>query len=676
MLRQKGWVGMKLMRAQVTNYRCVEDSEEFSVGDMLCLVGKNEAGKSAVLQAIAGINPHPLTPVAYIKERDYPRRFLTEYDERHPFEQAVVATTWWRPQANSLRLITERIGAQGLKDEPVIVLRRYQATGVEWRIPIDEFKAVEFLLDQERLDGNERRGLKTETSDELRRSLEALEQVTDRQRLLLQRLNAMPEKNVRGLVISILTDHLPRFVFFTHYDRMIGDMRVDDITKSDHGRVHSSRPDSAPRQLEAGEMIFLDFLEFAGASIEEICKSTTYESLNAKCEAASIKITDQLREYWTQNPHLDIDIRVTNAEGGDRSPLNAGTIARARVRNTVRRVSVPFTERSAGFIWFFSFLVKFAQVRKLGGNLVLLLDEPGLTLHGRAQADLLRYFVDRITPHHQLVYSTHSPFMVPTDDLSKSRVVEDDIVPTRPGGPWTTKGTKVKDDVLATDPDTVLPLLGALGYDFAKTQFMGRNTLLVDGPADVLFLHCFSQQLRRRNRTALDQRWTICPAGGLEKIQSFVSFFSGTNLDVAAITGFDVSNSKKLETLRKSQLVKPGRLLIFADALGLPEADVEDIFDPEVYVRIVNQAFQLPVAEKLTVAKLDAAAPGTARLAKRVEAAFKLLPASTFEFDRFATAEWLLRNPEALDGNGPRIESTLENAERVFRAVNYKLLDA
>jgi hypothetical protein len=59
-----------------------------------------------------------------------------------------------------------------------------------------------------------------------------------------------------------------------------------------------------------------------------------------------------------------------------------------------------------------------------------------------------------------------------------------------------------------------------------------------------------------------------------------------------------------------------------------------------------------------------------------VEAAFKLLPASTFEFDRFATAEWLLRNPEALDGNGPRIESTLENAERVFRAVNYKLLDA
>ena len=95
---KKGWVFMKLMKAQVTNYRCAEDLEEFSVGDMLCLVGKNEAGKSAVLQAIAGINPHPLTPVAYIKERDYPRRFLTEYDERYPFEQAVVATTWCKDQ--------------------------------------------------------------------------------------------------------------------------------------------------------------------------------------------------------------------------------------------------------------------------------------------------------------------------------------------------------------------------------------------------------------------------------------------------------------------------------------------------------------------------------------------------------------------------------------------------
>ena len=52
---------------------------------------------------------------------------------------------------------------------------------------------------------------------------------------------------------------------------------------------------------------------------------------------------------------------------------------------------------------------------------MLLLDEPGLTLHGKAQADLLRYFADKIIPKHQLIYSTHSPFMVPPDDLQKSK---------------------------------------------------------------------------------------------------------------------------------------------------------------------------------------------------------------------------------------------------------------
>jgi predicted ATP-dependent endonuclease of OLD family len=95
---------MKLVKAQVTNYRSVENSGEFTIDDMLCLVGKNEAGKTAILLAIAGLNPHPLTPITYDKERDYPRRFLTEYGERHPHDQAVVATTWWQPEANTLKL--------------------------------------------------------------------------------------------------------------------------------------------------------------------------------------------------------------------------------------------------------------------------------------------------------------------------------------------------------------------------------------------------------------------------------------------------------------------------------------------------------------------------------------------------------------------------------------------
>lgn len=664
---------MKLVKVKVTNYRSVEDSGEFTLDDMLCLVGKNEAGKTAILQAIAGLNPHPLTPISYDKERDYPRRFLTEYEERHPDKDAIVVTTWWQPDADCLKLIADQIGPNGLKPEPIKILRRYEADEPEWEIPIDYPRAVEFLIAQARLDDDERAGLETSTSDDLRKSLEALEEPSDRQKLLLGRLNALPGKNVIGLVTSIVKARLPRFMFFSHYDRMVGDMRVDDIAGNGNDRSHNSNGSS--KKLETGEIVFLDFLEFAGTSVEEIRQSQTYESLNAKCEAASNTITDQLREYWTQNPHLDIDIRVTKAEAGDPAPLNAGTIARARVKNTVHRVSVPFSERSAGFVWFFSFLVKFAQVRKLGGQIFLLLDEPGLTLHGKAQADLLRFFADKITPKHQLIYSTHSPFMVPADDLQKSRIVEDQIIQARLGGALTTKGTKVRDDVLATDPDTLFPLQAALGYDVTQTLFIGRNTLLVEGPGDILFLKALSQQLSRRGRTHLDPRWTICPAGGIDKIQSFVSLFAGAKLEIVVVTDFAESDRKKLDAIRRSGIIKDGRLMTFAEILESKEADVEDIFHPKLYLDIVNKAFELPDPHKLTTAKIDEAAPNTVRILKKVEAAFRIMPPEIPEFDHFSPADFLIRNPSVLDGKTEMVTYTLDRAEKVIRAINSKLLE-
>lgn len=48
---------MKLIKVRVQNYRSVEDSGEFEIGDLTCLVGKNEAGKTALLSAMRGLKP-------------------------------------------------------------------------------------------------------------------------------------------------------------------------------------------------------------------------------------------------------------------------------------------------------------------------------------------------------------------------------------------------------------------------------------------------------------------------------------------------------------------------------------------------------------------------------------------------------------------------------------------
>ncbi|MDE0695574.1 MAG: AAA family ATPase, partial [Boseongicola sp.] len=134
--------------------------------------------------------------------------------------------------------------------------------------------------------------------------------------------------------------------------------------------------------------------------------------------------------------------------------------------------------------------------------MVLLLDEPGLSLHGKAQADLLRFFEERLAPHHQIIYSTHSPFMVPAAAFDRVRIVEDKVDDRR--NRRMPLGTKVREDVLELDPDTLFPLQGALGYEITQSLFVGKHTLLVEGPSDVLYLQALSAALRTRHRVSLD----------------------------------------------------------------------------------------------------------------------------------------------------------------------------
>src|SRR5690242_13729456 len=85
---------MRLQKARVQNFRSIEDTGVFDINDLTCLVGKNEAGKTAILQAIEGQRPYFKTK-AYDVTRDYPRRYLTQYKQRHPDEKAVVCITYW-----------------------------------------------------------------------------------------------------------------------------------------------------------------------------------------------------------------------------------------------------------------------------------------------------------------------------------------------------------------------------------------------------------------------------------------------------------------------------------------------------------------------------------------------------------------------------------------------------
>ena len=651
---------VKLQTAHVTNFRSTEDSEVFKTGQVTCLVGKNEAGKSAILLALAALYPHTATPAALDKERDYPRRSLTHYDQKHPAgSPAVAITTTWKLDKTDMAKIAASVGEGVLQSDMVTVSRAY-GQDIKLELNVNYDAALEFLYSKFALDESERSVLRSaETTSALIDALPKLTSATAKH----QALQAYLAKHgtVTAQAHALIRGLLPKFMYFAAYDRMAGAIQLEKTKE-----VIASGEIAEDRHRAA--RLFVEFLNYAGVSIDEITNVATYETFNAKLQAASNNITDQILEYWTQNPDLSVNVRIEQSRPGDLEPLNAGTIAWARIYNSLHRVDTPFSERSAGFVWFFSFLVKFAQVKDDESPVVLLLDEPGLTLHGKAQADLLRFFKEKLAPHHQIIYSTHSPFMVPADELASVRIVEDQVN-TR--GPRRIPiGTKVRDDVLTRDPDTLFPLQGALGYEITQSLFIGKNTLLVEGPGDILYVQALSDALRRRGRSGLDARWTMCPAGGIDKIKPFVALFAGNALHVAVLSDQAVGDRKKVEELKRSAVLHAGHFYTMADFLNRAEADIEDMFEPEVFATMLNDCYALPDANKLTAGKLKASDPSTERLVKQADAALRVMPEPIPVFDHFAPAAWLIRNLKVLDGKSAAVARTLDRAEKVFQAYN------
>ncbi|HEX3180347.1 MAG TPA: hypothetical protein VHR44_03655 [Beijerinckiaceae bacterium] len=84
------------------------------------------------------------------------------------------------------------------------------------------------------------------------------------------------------------------------------------------------------------------------------------------------------------------------------------------------------------------------------------------------------------------------------------------------------QGIKVRGDVLTTDPQTNFPIFGAMGFEVTQGLIIGKNTLLVERPSDILHLQAVSSVLRKQKRAFLDPAWAICPAGGIDKVPGSV----------------------------------------------------------------------------------------------------------------------------------------------------------
>ncbi|UCD56639.1 MAG: AAA family ATPase, partial [Candidatus Hydrogenedentota bacterium] len=396
------------------------------------------------------------------------------------------------------------------------------------------------------------------------------------------------------------------------------------------------------------------------------------EELIADLEAASAPITEQISRYWSQNTTLRVSFLLHPGKPQDPPPFDQGQILETRILNTRHNLTLNFDERSTGFAWFFSFLVWFSQVKRtFGENLFILLDDPGIGLHAKAQEDLLRYISQELEPHYQVIYTTHSPFMVDPNNLQRARTVED-IVSTGDDGGEKYLGSKVGEKAFSTDADTLIPLRAALGYEMMRSMVTGHKTLLVDNMTDAFYLNWFSTRLNEKGRTGLDSSWKIVPCGGGEKIGAFLGLFGANHGDVVVL--MDVAGGqKRLEQLRESELLQDCGILTMDKYIHGEEGGVEDLIGQQTYFGLVNLCYKLPRKKRLPQTAPDETVNVDGppkRLVRQVQEYFAATGPDIVSFDRNKPAEFLVEHTGKCLRKLPDLSRAFDRFEGLFADIN------
>ena len=641
---------MKLTSVRVQNYKCIDDSGKYSVRDFTCLAGKNEAGKTALLQALRRLNPVEESEHKFDSTMEYPRK------RKHEVERGndKVLTTHWDLSDADMVAVEQSLGPGSITKPKVTVTRGYDNVQ-RWTIILYEKAVMNFLVSKtpDLTSNAEARIRKHKTIEALYRNLKSQGNgLTKGERKILERIAEFRDHSPSMEAIDILSERLPRFLYFPTYGTLPGKISAEEIAR---------KAQSEEEQSEA-DRLFLALVALAGTNVEELRTAERYEILKATLESVSNRISAEIFEYWSQNRNLKVEFDYRAALPQDPPPFNEGYVFNLRVQNIRHGVTVGFDERSAGFVWFFSFLVWFSQMEELyGDRLIILLDEPGLSLHGKAQADLLRYIKEKLLTKYQVIYTTHSPFMIDIENILSVRTVEDAVAKD-----GKLLGTKVSGKVLSADADTLFPLRAALGYDLTQSLFIGEHSLLVEGPSDMLFLRWFSRQLTARDRIGLDPRWTVTPVGGIDKLGSFNALFAGNELHVAILTDFHSGDKKKVRELEESDLLEAGHLFSATHFVDQEEADVEDVVGRVLYADIVNRCYRLGEDKRLPVVRPDGA---PLLVLEEVKSHFRTVATDSREFDHLSPAIYLVEH-ESTFSDADGLGVALERFERLFQSVN------
>lgn len=693
---------MTMQRFRITNFRNIEDSGWVLFENVTAMVGRNESGKTALLQALYKF--HPAIEEKYNPQREFPRdRFTADFhgdgrdfpvcqvefllndefsNELRPLfadgappKQAVctrfydgsltlsydtvipddeLAPSELAASLDVFEKAVRRIKAATAEDEDAVTKARNDllAWTTQKKDALNAYQSLRGdkpgqFLTQVRNEANGRS--RPETAGAIETLLAKVDELVQRSKapLLTQRLE------------KLITDALPQFIYFENYGILDSAVYLPRLLEDSKRIPHDARV----RTINA-------MFKHVGLTAEEITQLGQERAAQARQQGQQVtealieadRENKELREIKLNSASLAITQKFNKWYGQRRHNIRYqadGDYFRIWVSDDKRPgMEIELESRSRGFQWFFSFYLVFL-VESLEGHKdsILLLDEPGLHLHPTAQQELLAFF-EELSANNPLIYTTHSPFLIDGEHLHRVRPMKEDD----------SGHSQISSDTWPEDRETIFPLQAAAGYAMVRGLFQHKKNVLVEGLADYLYLHSLNLALRALGRACLPDEVYITPCGGTKYMGYIASLFLGQKVRPVVLLDSDDSGRDRYKALVMELYAQHEEaLLLLGDALGLAECETEDVLGEHILLKTLKEGLSI----SLSLADADRKSGSIVDQIKAAAQRMKVDLPDGWKSDvaRLIVVEWSKQDPKDIP------TEIIDRAERLLSALNQRLAD-
>ena len=329
---------------------------------------------------------------------------------------------------------------------------------------------------------------------------------------------------------KIIYDELPFFEFFEDFSSLLPD-RID-------------LEDIVNKNYEAeGYKAATNYLTIAGLAPDFFSQKND-RILKQKIENLNNEINIDFHEYWRQKVGKESKIKIYfelehyNMNHPDKK---GKPYIEFWIKDENERLYPK--QRSRGVRWFISFYLelKAAAAKNHEKSIVMLIDEPGVSLHARAQEDVLKVFED-IKDHVQIIYSTHSPHLIHINKLYRllavQRAVEDDD--------YSETVIFSAENLNSASTDTLSPIYTLMGTRISEQQVIQKkNNVILEDVATYYYMISFLKLLK------ITSEVYFLPATDVFYVPTLVNILLGWKLDFIVVLDDDNDGNRIHNELKK-----------------------------------------------------------------------------------------------------------------------------